>query len=482
MRELLLVTFLVLTVLLLACQDQKYKKIEMFVAEASAGNNGAVRRIANSGIKIDAKNNQGRTALIAATISGQTEIVRYLLNKGANVEISDDVLRPIYDSRNPLMPPKYDWFPNRTALSYATEQDNRQIVTLLLSRGAKVSQDVWQVALKNQRLELVKLFLSRGSVADPESLITAIFRGYDEIVDLMLEKTDINESLRTAVRNGQIDIVKILLGKRADIDSKDLFGITPLIYSVLYNRPVIAKLLLEKGAIPDLKTSFRWKKCATTIRSGSYTPEDLKKCSSPLINSGITALTIAAARKNLEIATYLLEAGADTNIYDEDGWTPLMEAASNSAIITEAMIKKGAEVNVVAHGGLTPVMIATRQTYQDSFDTIKLLLEAGAKVDAQNKTGVTALMFAAGAAASNKVGLLLSRGANVNLQDKNGLTALMYASMASHSNFKRIETVKFLINKKADLSIKDKNGKDVLEYAKAYKQDAILELLSSMVK
>jgi uncharacterized protein len=61
-------------------------------------------------------------------------------------------------------------------------------------------------------------------------------------------------------------------------------------------------------------------------------------------------------------------------------------------------------------------------------DTLKALLDAGAKVNASNDLGQTALMMAASNGLVNNVRALLLAGADVNARDKEGKTALRYAN------------------------------------------------------
>lgn len=110
---------------------------------------------------------------------------------------------------------------------------------------------------------------------------------------------------------------------------------------------------------------------------------------------GATALTWAADRVNLDLATLLLKAGADPNLTNELGIGPLSLAINNgSEPLVKLLLANRANPNVVRENGESPLMTAARlgQT-----EVVKLLLDRGANVNARDKKfGQTALMWAAG--------------------------------------------------------------------------------------
>ncbi|MHC4118962.1 MAG: ankyrin repeat domain-containing protein [Planctomycetota bacterium] len=91
---------------------------------------------------------------------------------------------------------------------------------------------------------------------------------------------------------------------------------------------------------------------------------------------------------------------------------------------------------------------------------VKLLLEHGADVDAVDKDGKTALMYAS-ESGSDIVTYLLKHGADVDAADKDGKTALMYASVSGCD----WDIVAYLLTHGADVDTVDKNGKTALMYA-----------------
>ena len=107
-------------------------------------------------------------------------------------------------------------------------------------------------------------------------------------------------------------------------------------------------------------------------------------------------------------------------------------------------------------------------------DAVKFHLANGIKVNSQDKTGKTALLWAVRSQKHAVVSHLLARGANPNLADKSQVTPLFWA-VRMRSN----ELVSQLLSKGSDIGHNDKRGKTVLDYAKDETVIAILRRRAS---
>jgi ankyrin repeat protein len=213
---------------------------------------------------------------------------------------------------------------------------------------------------------------------------------------------------------GDLEKVRYLLAKDASVTARSDVGRTPLLIAANYDGSVeIARLMIAKGADVSAKDK-----------------------------SGTSVLEAAAAVNNLEFARLLVDKGADPNTKDEAGFTALGMAAANGDRSTEMvklLLDHGAAVNAVSvdtletvkngnirSGRLTPLLMATPQA---NYETVELLLKAGAKVNAQDIRGMTPLELAVATDHGDPriVRLLLSKGADPAIKSTDGETAADWA-------------------------------------------------------
>ena len=121
----------------------------------------------------------------------------------------------------------------------------------------------------------------------------------------------------------------------------------------------------------------------------------------------------------------------DINRKDAVGRTPLHIAAEKGYLdVAMFLIEMGANVNVTDANGNTPLIFIIHKTRD--MEIIKRLLEKGAAVNTQNRTGETALMYAAWRGHTNIVHLLLENRADATLKNRQDDTALTLAQSQGH--------------------------------------------------
>ena len=146
--------------------------------------------------------------------------------------------------------------------------------------------------------------------------------------------------------------------------------------------------------------------------------------------SGTTALEHAVRNGNREMVQLLLYRGADVNLSDEGGSTPLMQLGEDATVdMVWDLINAGARINQKTYYGHTALMSAASR---NNSDILKVLLEAGADVNAANEDGTTPLMIAASDGRVNNVRLLILAGVNIDSRDSEGRNAFMHALENEH--------------------------------------------------
>lgn len=137
------------------------------------------------------------------------------------------------------------------------------------------------------------------------------------------------------------------------------------------------------------------------------------------------------------------------------------------------LIDKGADVNLRDADGVTPLMQAA---YFGDLKVSKLLVDKGADAKAVDNDGITVLMNAASSANLEIVKIVAGKGADVNARDKGGATALMYAALAPRDE---IETSKYLIAKGADPAARDLQGSCAFSIARNRGKNELSKYLES---
>jgi ankyrin repeat protein len=193
-------------------------------------------------------------------------------------------------------------------------------------------------------------------------------------------------------------------------------------------------------------------------------------------------LITAIMYQEFDKAKELINKGVDVNYKDKNyGSTPLILTCQyNFVDMAKFLIEKGADINLQANNGYTPLIAAASV----SEELTKLLLSKGADIKLKTEDGTSAFITSITGVLSGRVTtavakLLLEKGANVNDSitkgSAEGYTALM---MAARNN--KLELVKFLVKEGADLNLKAKDGNTALSLAKKEKDEAMVKLLKEL--
>jgi ankyrin repeat protein len=134
----------------------------------------------------------------------------------------------------------------------------------------------------------------------------------------------------------------------------------------------------------------------------------------------------AARANDVGKVRQLLSDGASPNQTDEDNATTGMHvaAASGNLQIMAILYKAGADINIRNNVGDSPLDLAAQH---DQLEAVKLLLEIKARINDQDKNGMTPLMFAAKTGDVEMIRAMLDAGASANLTDFTGRDAMGWA-------------------------------------------------------
>ena len=233
--------------------------------------------------------------------------------------------------------------------------------------------------------------------------------------------------LHFAVQNGYPEIVQLLLDKGAEINNKDHSGRAPLHYSSKRQVQIADfDLWVHKGGREE-----------------------------PLHGNGFRYF-------NCEIAEALFLAGANPNVKDNDGNTPLHMAVKNGLIdLSGLLLAFGADKDNKNHEELTALDLAGKP------EGNKVIFAHLSEWD-----GNTRLHYAAAWGSTRSVEAFIAQGDDINTRDIEGATPLHRAAI-----MKNLLNFEFLVSKGARLDIKDNNGWTVLHSAVRGGSDFIVEKL-----
>lgn len=209
------------------------------------------------------------------------------------------------------------------------------------------------------------------------------------IVDypVLVSGQSVNETkLHAAAANDDMAGIRDILSKGINIDAKDKSGRTALLVATQGNKVNAAKALIEAGANVNAKDNINdspylyagarghLEILRMTLSHGA----DLRSTN----RYGGTALIPASERGHVETVRTLLQAGVDVNHVNNLGWTALLEAillgngGEKQQQIVGLLVNAGANVNVADREGVTPLQHARRHGYMQ---IEKILVAAGAR-------------------------------------------------------------------------------------------------------
>lgn len=253
-------------------------------------------------------------------------------------------------------------------------------------------------------------------------------------------------SLVRAIKISDADRVRTLMYANVDVNEKNYAGITPLTFAAEKGNMEIIKMLVEDGN-------------ALVNDVSSY---------------GVTPLIAAAAAGNDEVVAYLVGQGANVSAKDDWGKTALIYAANmdNPKLVSSVIKLDKTAVNLPDNLGNTALIYAAQKGL---LDNMKILLANGANANYRNPaTGISALSAAAAEGNSAAIRMLVRTGkADVNISDLSGRTPIFYAVEQNQE-----DALRTLLSLGADVNAQDNNGVSVLMRASAKnRQDCVNILL-----
>ena len=374
----------------------------MVASKSNQSRSDIIKLLIEKGADVDYRYDHQDSALMRAVKGGNIDAVETLISCGAQVDLGQF-----------------------SALENACIKGNAKVVNALLEAegiqrsliagievdyedGYSVSYSPFNFAVRYNHIESVKKLLKRVKVIPVGALLHAIYNHSSEMVQLLLNhvsedfynNSDLLDDFRKkykvsalmlAASKGSVEVVKELLERGADVNTKGEGGSTALLSVLLaedrYVVPVpqqskiaIVKLLLERGAHVDVQDDKQNTplKCAIKSRSAEIVKLLIDKDKDlvyRLDRSGQDLLE--GAYSSPDVLQLLLAAGADPNMHGSHDRVHLLTV--RDANIAKLLIDYGANVDQQDEFGTTyPLLKAVKES---NYKLAELLLENGAAYD-----------------------------------------------------------------------------------------------------
>ena len=378
-------------------------------------------------------------------------------------------------------------------------------------------------AVYYEEADMVSLLLDAGADANVQNrygltpLIQSSITGNGEIISMLLDAgADANArtlqgdtALMNAAKAGSVQGVQALIEAGAGVEARDGYSFqSPLMWAAAFNQAEIVRILAENGADVNARSA---ELIFSGIQQGGVQGD--------FPNGGLTSLHHAARENGVETVEVLLALGADPNILDPQGISPLRVAATNENLdIAKILIEGGADLNdgsfvdivEIPHKRFAFQHAASNYDNQTTVDElITLMVEMGVDVDSTPETGIpvfstnfvgatgtsgqTALYNSALGDRLDDVEMLLANGASPNTLSKRGSTPIA-AVLNVYSGYRppnanngdviiteptleeKMLIVDLLLANGGDLNTSGENG-SILHGAASLGEDEIVEFL-----
>jgi ankyrin repeat protein/tetratricopeptide (TPR) repeat protein len=455
--------------------------------EGRIGSPEFLKLLLEKGADVNGKTPNGQTALMHAAYWGDPDRARLLLENGADLNAKND------RGETALMVVGGDG----RLFREDPIKDELEVVKLLLERGAGVNDRDEYMGGRTAFMrysadglhEGVKLLVEKGAsvnaVLDDGS--NAFFwavagdRDFSAICSLKSLRYWTLRRLRSREENNEFsdrraETAKLLIADGIDVNAKlKADGSTPLIWAAYLGDAELARLLLDKGANVDARTTDGRTPlmCAVTSNLGFEIAKMSRNKNSQNVSSRAPEISFDSRR--MEVAKLLLDHKADVNAKRPDGTTALTWAMIlGQTDMVQLLLERGANPKAVLTDGSTLaqwVALRQRSDVDKLFaeywsggtlatvamsglrNEVKRLLDEGADVNARDGRGCTALMESARNGDMETVKLLLERGANVLTKDERGWTVLNEALLKGD-----LDIAALLLDNGADPNAVDASG------------------------
>ncbi|MFA5192745.1 MAG: ankyrin repeat domain-containing protein [Verrucomicrobiia bacterium] len=287
---------------------------------------------------------------------------------------------------------------------------------------------------------LVALWLALGQTIIPAA------DNKPNVLDILAQRSErtLEERLMDAAVLNRPDQIEELVRQGAKVDARRPDFQTPLMWCALDRHVDSVRALIKAKADVNATADRGHTALMVAARNGSTAVVHLLLAAKAHVDAkmegGTTALHQAAEAGNVEVIELLLAAGADISARNEWLGTPLHYANWN-VDVARCLLRHGCPIDAPGCENIfgAPALSTTAAFgHSEATKVIKLLLQAGADINAQDKLGGTPLMWAIQPKKTDVLELLIQSHADLNKTNFLGWTALMEAKFRKKDEAARL--------------------------------------------
>jgi serine/threonine-protein phosphatase 6 regulatory ankyrin repeat subunit B len=439
---------------------------------------GSIEALLDAGADLHFKDNRGLTPLYYAAFEGDRDVLDLIIERGDYADtIHLAACRGDLDKVQTLLEKGADVNTKDefgcTPLHWAARARSPEVAGLLIANGADINAtagpDNLTPFMAARKLPVIELLVSKGvdinSQENLSKLHDACSAGDIQVVRFLIDKgADINARnsqgstpLCVAAASNHKEVVELLLDEGANINAPGRRGYTPLGIAARCGSKETAEFLIEKGAnihTPDnkgmtpldLAKEWGWTEIVELLREHGAEESEINE----------QTIEMAINSNNLEKVKELIAQGADVNVRDSRGNTPLIQAIiQRKLLFVEILVSGGADVNAKDEDGQTPLHLAVLAGRKD---IVELLIAKGADVNVKSNTWDTTPLIAALRSGHEDIAqMLIVKGADVNGRGRGDYTPLHCAAMNRAGMTGSIEIMKLLLAGGADIEARQEH-------------------------
>lgn len=461
--------------------DVNAKSSDQQTALVLAKNDNVVEALINAGADINVNNTKGLTPMITANSS---TMVKTLVKAGANVNEEDE-----------------KGLNNLIYHVISTDKTDIEQINALISLGADIKKTInitWS--------ELQKIMID---------VPNAFYSGEDKLTFNLL----MLESLK---KNPNIELIKFLLNSGIDVNYKNEYSMSPLILASLQGNFELIDALINAGADVNVKTTednkYGGKNGMSALMFAIKNGAEIKTVNR-IIQAGadvnatsddhhhLTPLDYALykGKPNKELIDILIKAGANVDEWSfGNNVTPFTLGSDDNTNIVKDLVTSGIDINktIKIKWNYLKRMINMSENFttgenfnllmieclkpNPNLETVKFLISSGIDVNYKNDANFTALIAASKHHNFELIDILLNAGADVNVQTKENFRGKIKNGvsplMNAVSNNASVEIVNRLIESGAAVNLKnDGRGITAIFYA-FYSYNPNKEIIDTLIK